>query len=75
MNTLDVPRDIALTATRKLTRVINSQVNEQANVGRKVDAEPADLYKASKFFFHVSLFLAIKNRDKIEKLDISSLHV
>ena len=51
------------------TRGINSQVNEQANVGLK------RIQSQLTYFFHVSLFLAIKNRDKIDKLDISRLHV
>ena len=46
------------------TRGINSQVNEQANARLKRMQSQLTYMKPANFSFHVSLFLAIKNRGK-----------
>ena len=54
-------------------RSINSQVNEQANAGLQRIRGQLAYMTLDNFMFTVSLFLCIKNKDKIKKLDLSAL--
>ena len=54
-------------------RSINSQVNEQANAGLQRIRGQLAYMTLDNFMFTVSLFLCIKNKDKIKKLDLSEL--
>ncbi len=60
---------------RRDTKQINSQVNEQANAGLKRMQSQLTYMKPENFSFHISLFLAVKNKDKVAKLDISRIHM
>ena len=54
---------------------INSQVHEQANAGlQKIKGQIAYM-KPENFMFHVKLFLAMHNRDKQHKLDVSAIEL
>ena len=57
------------------TKSINSQINEQANAGlQRVKGQLANM-KPGNFMFTLSLFLAITNKDKIHKIDVSKLNI
>ena len=47
---------------------INSQVNEQANTGLARIKAQLSYMLPDNFIFHASLYLAFKNKAKIEKL-------
>ena len=54
---------------------INSQVNEQANAGLQRVREQLAYMTVDNFMFTVSLFLCMKNIDKRNKIDMSTLSV
>lgn len=53
------------------TQTINSQINEQANAGLKRLQSQLTYMNADNFMFHISLFLSLKNREKIDKLTVN----
>ena len=55
-------------STRVDLKSLNSQVNEQANAGiNRIKGQLAYMLP-DNFMFHCSLFLALKNKAKIEKV-------
>ena len=54
-------------------RSIDSQVNEQANAGLQIIRGQLAYMTLDNIMFTVSLFLCIKNKDKIKKIDLSAL--
>ena len=56
-------------------RSLNSQVNEQANLGLQRIKGHLSYMKPDNFRFTLSLFLAICNKDKLSKLNIDNLTI
>ena len=57
----------------KRIKAINSQVNEQANSGLQRIRGQLAYMTVKNFKLHCSLFLAIKNMDKISELSVANL--
>ena len=55
-------------------KVINLQVNEQANSGlQRIHGQLAYYMNIENFKLHCSLFLALKNMDKISVLSVANI--